>query len=69
MEPETQQLLHLVKELADGVLKLRIAIRDQGDRLSRLEHMITVDAIATQSLAAPSQSIICAQRDIIGEAL
>jgi len=62
MEVNQEQLLKLTKDLAEGVLRLRIQVIEQEGRIARLEHVIS-----NPQLARPSESILYAQRDIIGE--
>ncbi len=64
---DQEQLLALVKQLADSYLKQRALIEELKGRLGRVEHVMTVDAVARQVLPPPSQSVLYAQRDIIGE--
>ncbi len=63
---EQEQLLALVKQLADSYLKQRAKIEDLTGRLARLEHVATVSPMYGP-IASPSQSVLYAQRDIIGE--
>jgi hypothetical protein len=65
MEPDHATLLMLVKELAEGTLKMRIAMQEMEGRLARIEHVMSNPTYA--NIASPSQSILYAQRDIIGE--
>lgn len=79
MEVDSEQLLKLTKDLAEGVLKLRIKIQEYEGRIARLEHVVAnppeyamINSYAptapiNQNLARPSESILYAQRDIIGE--
>ena len=56
------ELLPLLKQMAEGVLKQKIAIQELQGRVARLEHLATVDAVATK----PTPDAFYSQRDVIG---
>lgn len=62
MNVDQEQLLSLLKQVADGVLKQKIIIQEMQGRLARLEHLQTVDAVATK----PTPDAFYSQRDVIG---
>jgi hypothetical protein len=62
MNVDQEQLLSLLKQVADGVLKQKIIIQEMQGRLARLEHLQTVDAVSAKSVP----DVMYSQRDIIG---
>lgn len=53
MNVDQEQLLSLLKQVADGVLKQKILIQELQGRLARLEHLQTVDAVANKTVPDP----------------
>lgn len=62
--PDMQEVVGLLKQVAEGVLVQKRKVAELEARLARLEHVQTV---AKYELPPPIESILYAQRDIIGE--
>jgi hypothetical protein len=62
MNADQAELVELLKQVAEGVLKLKIANQELERRLARLEHVQMTDAIASK----PVPDVLYSQRDIIG---
>lgn len=66
MSVDTEELLPLLKQLAEGVLKIRIEVESLRGRVGRLEHMLTVNKPHATEVAQAAKDPIYSQRDIIG---
>jgi hypothetical protein len=64
MNTDQAELVELLKQVAEGVLKLKIANQELERRLARLEHVQSVGVTAT--FGSTAGDVLYGQRDIIG---